>query len=225
MSFRKYFDHDITREMFRNNLSFYYDVLNKGFDIKLFKRVFEKRGCCSTHVVGFIAFGRAMGEETVIGLLLEWIPNFRAQFWWFVMYKKVMGCLSSKQEISKETTPYIKKEQCKLRCIAGVEAKGIEFNAKFGVVHLGDKLIETRVETFHVFMTDSCYNKGMNNKRITREELDELAKTNGVKYYRSLSKLELAEMLGVDYLRDQNQNHVSGSTNAQFKWMIRTFRV
>ena len=73
--------------MFRNNLSFYYDVLDKGFDIKLFKRVFEKRGGCSTPVVEFIAFGRAMGEETVIGLLLEWIPNFRAQFWWFVMYK------------------------------------------------------------------------------------------------------------------------------------------
>ena len=87
MSFRKYFYHDVTREMFRNNLSFYYDVLNKGFDIKLFKRVFEKRGGCSTPTVGFIAFGRAMGEETVIGLLLEWIPNFRAQFWWFVMYK------------------------------------------------------------------------------------------------------------------------------------------
>lgn len=88
MSFRKYFNHDITREIFRNNLSFYYDVLNKGFDIRLFKRVFERRGWCPTRVVGFIAFRRVMDEQTVIGLLLEWIPNFRAQFWWFVIYKK-----------------------------------------------------------------------------------------------------------------------------------------
>ena len=109
-----------------------------------------------------------------------------------------MGCLSSKQKISKETTPYIKKERCRLRCIESVEAKGIEFNAKFGVVHAEDELIETRVESFYVFMMSSYYTKGMNNKRITREELDELAKTNEVKYYRSFSKLELVEMLGIE---------------------------
>lgn len=60
------------------------------------------------------------------------------------MYRKVMGCLSSKQEISKETTPYTKIKQCRLRCIAGFDrAKRIEFNAQFGVAHVGDESLNT----------------------------------------------------------------------------------
>ena len=41
-------------------------------------------------VIGFTAFGRVLKDVDVIGLLAKWVPNYRAQFWWFVMYRRVL---------------------------------------------------------------------------------------------------------------------------------------
>ena len=102
---QRYFNHDVTKEMLQNNVDFYNDVCNKRFDIRLFEQSFKKRKWCPMQVIGFIALGRVLSGEDVIGLLAKWVPNYRAQFWWFVIYKKLMGCISSKRQSAKETTP------------------------------------------------------------------------------------------------------------------------
>ena len=72
----KYISHDVTKEMFQNNMHFCDDVCDKKFDIKLRK----KRRWCPMQVIGFIAFGRVLRGVDVIGLLAKWVPNYRAQF-------------------------------------------------------------------------------------------------------------------------------------------------
>ena len=39
----KYINHDVTKEMFQNNMDFYDDVCDKKFDIRLFERSLKKR--------------------------------------------------------------------------------------------------------------------------------------------------------------------------------------
>ena len=85
---QKYVDHEITKTMFLNNMDFYNDVLDKGFDIRLFEQSFRKRKWCTLQVIGFLAFGRVLKDLDVTGLLAKWVPNYRAQFWWFVMASK-----------------------------------------------------------------------------------------------------------------------------------------
>ena len=93
MSFRKYLDHEITETVFRNNRDFYDDVLDRKFNVR---SSFENRNgkrserkWCPMQVVGFIAFGKIMNEEMIFNLLTEWAPNLRAQFWWFVLHRRM----------------------------------------------------------------------------------------------------------------------------------------
>ena len=78
-------DHEVTKTMFLNNMDFYDDVLDRRFDIRLFERSFKKRKWCPLQVIGFLAFGRVFKDVDVISLLAWWVPNYRAQFWWFVV--------------------------------------------------------------------------------------------------------------------------------------------
>ena len=68
--------------MFLNNMDFYDDVRDKKFDIRLFGLSFKKRKWCPLQV---LAFGRMFKDVDVTGLLAKWVPNYRAQFWWFVV--------------------------------------------------------------------------------------------------------------------------------------------
>ena len=89
MSFHKHLDHDIMETVFQNNRDFYDDVCGKELDIRLFEKSFKKSGVrCGS--IGFIALGRVMSEETIFSLLTEWVPNFRAQFWWFVLHRNFL---------------------------------------------------------------------------------------------------------------------------------------
>lgn len=72
--------------MFENNRDFYEDVISKNFDIKLLEHSFRKRKWCPKQVVAFLAFGKQ--TDGVVELLEKWVPNWRAQFWWFVIYTK-----------------------------------------------------------------------------------------------------------------------------------------
>ena len=40
---QRYVDHEITKTMLLNNMDFYNDVRDEGFDIRLFERSFRKR--------------------------------------------------------------------------------------------------------------------------------------------------------------------------------------
>ena len=88
MTLREYLDHDITIRMSRNNLDFYGAVCSNNFDIKNFELVFKRTRWQPLHVVKFITFGRLLDPEYVFHLLSEWVPNWRAQFWWFVIFFK-----------------------------------------------------------------------------------------------------------------------------------------
>ena len=90
----KYINHKVTEMMFRNNKDFYDDVFNKKFDIRLFKRSLNS----DENMVAFLAFGKIFGED-VIRLLARWAPNYRAQFWWFVIKRHI---LKKKYYINKE---------------------------------------------------------------------------------------------------------------------------
>ena len=85
---QKYINHEITKTMFLNNMDFYDDVLGKGLDVRLFERSFRKRKWCPLQVIGFLAFGRVLKDVDVTGLLARWVPNYRAQFWWYVIARK-----------------------------------------------------------------------------------------------------------------------------------------
>ena len=90
MERQKYVDHEITKIMFLNNVDFYDDVRDKKFDIRLFELLFKKRKWCPLQVIGFLAFGRIFKDIDVTGLLAMWVPNYRAQFWWFVFKNHVI---------------------------------------------------------------------------------------------------------------------------------------
>ena len=84
----KYVSHEIVERMFENNKDFY--VVRKNFDIKLFERSFKKRKWCPRQVVGFLAFGKIMDDDSaVIKLLNRYHKNWRAQFWWFVFSEHI----------------------------------------------------------------------------------------------------------------------------------------
>ena len=87
---QKYLDHGITKKMLLNNMDFYNDVRNRGFDTRLFEQSFRKGKWCPLQVIGFLAFGRVLKDVDVVGLLARWVPNYRAQFWWFVMGSKTI---------------------------------------------------------------------------------------------------------------------------------------
>ena len=89
MENNKYVSHEITKTMFENNKKFYEDVVRKNFDIKLFGQSFRKRKWRPRQVVGFFAFGRIMNVDVVIKFLEKWVPNWKAQFWWFVFLEHV----------------------------------------------------------------------------------------------------------------------------------------
>ena len=74
--------------MFLNNKDFYDDVLDKRFDIRLFEESFKRRKWCPLQVIGFLAFERVLKDVDVTGLLAKWVPNYRTQFWWYVMARK-----------------------------------------------------------------------------------------------------------------------------------------
>ena len=82
---KRYVDREVTRIMFLNNVDFYDDVRERKFDVRLFERSFKKRKWCPLQVIGFLAFGRVLEDVDVTGLLAKWVPNFKAQFWWFVV--------------------------------------------------------------------------------------------------------------------------------------------
>ena len=47
-----------------------------------------------------------------------------------------MGCLSCKHaEIIENTNPHTPKKESRSKCVVGLEAKGLEFNAQVGMVH------------------------------------------------------------------------------------------
>ena len=77
-------NHEVNAMMFRNNKDFYDDVLNKKFDIRLFRRSLKS----AENIVAFLVFGKIFGKN-VIRLLGKWIPNYRARFWWFVVKRYV----------------------------------------------------------------------------------------------------------------------------------------
>ena len=52
---QEYVDHKVTKTMFLNNINFYDDVRDMGFDIRLFERSFRKRKWCALQVIGFLA--------------------------------------------------------------------------------------------------------------------------------------------------------------------------
>ena len=79
-------EHKITKMMFENNRDFYEDVVRKNFDIKLLKSSFTKRKWCPKQAIAFLAFGQVMNKNKVLALIESWVPNYRAQFWWFVLY-------------------------------------------------------------------------------------------------------------------------------------------
>ena len=87
---QKYVDHEITKTMLLNNVDVYDDVRNWRFDIRLFERSFRKRKWCPLQVIGFLAFGRVLEDVDVAGLLARWVPNYRAQFWWYVLGSKTI---------------------------------------------------------------------------------------------------------------------------------------
>ena len=70
---RKYVDHEITKTMFLNNMDFYDEVRNRGFDIRLFEESFKRRKKCPLQVIGFLAFGRVLNDVDVTGLLAKWV--------------------------------------------------------------------------------------------------------------------------------------------------------
>ena len=82
-------EHEITKMMFENNRDFYEDVVRKNFDIKLLESSFRKRKWCPKQVVAFLAFGQVMDKDEVLVLIESWVPNYRAQFWWFVFYVRL----------------------------------------------------------------------------------------------------------------------------------------
>ena len=71
-------NHEVTKMMLENNKDFYTDVLNKKFDIRLFRPHVKT----AENIVAFLAFG----EEK---LLQRWVPNYRARFWWYVVRRHV----------------------------------------------------------------------------------------------------------------------------------------
>ena len=87
---QKYVDHEITKTMLLNNMDFYNDVCDRRFDIRLFEQSFRKRKWCPLQVIGFLAFGRVVKDVNVTGLLARWVPNYRAQFWWYVIGLKTI---------------------------------------------------------------------------------------------------------------------------------------
>ena len=87
---QKYVDHEVTKTMFLNNMDFYDDVLDRGFDIRLFELSFKKRKWCPLQVIGSLAFGRMLKDVDVVSLLARWVPNYRAQFWWFVIKNQLI---------------------------------------------------------------------------------------------------------------------------------------
>ena len=77
-------NHELTNLMFKNNRDFYDDILNKKFDIRLFRRYLKTNGS----IVAFLPFGKIFGKGA-IRLLAKWVPNYRARFWWFVVKRHV----------------------------------------------------------------------------------------------------------------------------------------
>ena len=73
-------NHEVTEMMFKNNKDFYDDVLNKKFDIRLFRHSLKT----VENIVAFLAFG-----EDAIKLLPRWVPNYRARFWWYIVKRHV----------------------------------------------------------------------------------------------------------------------------------------
>ena len=64
----------------------------------------------------------------------------------------------------------------------------------------------------------------MNNEKVTRKKLNELAKENGIKYYLKYNRFELAEKLLV--LKYQGQNRSQKEfIRVQFKFRTKHFQV
>ena len=60
-----------------------------------------------------------------------------------------MGCLSCKHaEIIENTNPHFSRKESRWRCVVGLEAKGLEFNAQIGMVH--SKLSDYKMKNLQI---------------------------------------------------------------------------
>ena len=54
-----------------------------------------------------------------------------------------MGCLGCKHsETINETHPHISWTESQWRCVLGIEVKGLEFNAQFGLVYSSNRNLQ-----------------------------------------------------------------------------------